>query len=107
MPTGQGRTCSLHKDLSAHEAVSKAAGTQRGSISLGELSGGGPSLNPLAGDKQAENSKSWHTSCFFWTVLGLHCCARNLSGHGEWRLLFLAACRLLIVVVCLVAEWGL
>ena len=40
-------------------------------------------------------------------VLGLHCCARAFSSCGEWGLLFVAVCRLLIAVASLVAEHGL
>ena len=43
----------------------------------------------------------------FVAGLGLHCCARVSSSCGEWGLLFVAARRLLIAVVSLVAECGL
>ena len=39
--------------------------------------------------------------------LGLRCCARSFSSFGEWGLLFIAVCRLLIAVASLVAEHGL
>ena len=34
----------------------------------------------------------------FLAVLGLRCCIQAFSGCGEWRLLFLVDCRLLVVV---------
>ena len=40
----------------------------------------------------------------FLAAFGLHCCVRAFSGCGEQGLLFVAACRLLIVVASLVAE---
>ena len=40
-------------------------------------------------------------------ALGLHCCAQAFSSCGEWGLLFIAVCSLLIVVASLVAEHGL
>ena len=40
-------------------------------------------------------------------VLSLHCCAQAFSSCGEWGLLFVAVCGLLIVVAFLVAEYGL
>ena len=40
-------------------------------------------------------------------VLGLCCCARAFSSCGEWGLLFIAVCGLLIEVASLVAEHGL
>ena len=43
----------------------------------------------------------------FVTALGLRCCAQAFSSCGEWRLLFVAVCGLLIVVASLVAEHGL
>ena len=43
----------------------------------------------------------------FLAVLGLHCCARAFSSCGEWGLLFVAVCGLLIVVASLVVEYGL
>ena len=42
----------------------------------------------------------------FLAALGLHCCAQAFSGCGERGLLFVAVCRLLIAVACLV-EHGL
>ena len=36
--------------------------------------------------------------------LGLRCCAQAFSSCGEWGLLFVAVCGLLIVVASLVAE---
>ena len=39
-------------------------------------------------------------------ALGLHCCVRAFSSWGEWGLLFVAVCRLLIAVASLV-EHGL
>ena len=41
---------------------------------------------------------------YFLAVLGLHCCARAFSSCGEWGLLLVAMCRLLIAVASLVAE---
>ena len=43
----------------------------------------------------------------FLAVLGLHCCARVFSSHGEQGLLFVAVRGLLTVVASLVAEHGL
>ena len=43
----------------------------------------------------------------FLAVLGLHCCARAFSNCGERGLLFVAVCRLLILVASLVEEHGL
>ena len=44
---------------------------------------------------------------FFLAMLGLCCCAWAFSSCGERGLLFLAVCRLLIVVASLVVEHGL
>ena len=43
----------------------------------------------------------------FLAVLGLRCCAWAFSSCGEWGLLFVAVCGLLIVVASLVVEHGL
>ena len=43
----------------------------------------------------------------FLAELGLHCCTRAFSSCAERGLLFIAVCRLLIVVASLVAEQGL
>ena len=43
----------------------------------------------------------------FLAALGLHCCAQAFSSRGEWGLLLVAVCRLLIAVASLVAEHGL
>ena len=43
----------------------------------------------------------------FLAALGLRCCARAFSSCGEWGLLFIVVCGLLIVVASLVAEHGL
>ena len=40
----------------------------------------------------------------FLAALGLRCCARAFSSCGEWGLLFVVVCRLLIAVASLVAE---
>ena len=40
-------------------------------------------------------------------TLGLRCCTRAFSSHGEQGLLFIVVCGLLIVVASLVAEHGL
>ena len=40
----------------------------------------------------------------FLAVLGLHCCAQAFSSCGEWGLLFVVVCGLLLVVASLVAE---
>ena len=40
----------------------------------------------------------------FMTLLGLYCLSRTFSGCGEWGLLLVAACGLLIVVASLVAA---
>ena len=45
--------------------------------------------------------------CLFLAALGLHCCTRAFSSCGEWGLLFVAVCRLLIAVASLAAEHGL
>ena len=43
---------------------------------------------------------------FFWggAALGLRCCAWAFSSCGEWGLLFIVVCGLLIAVASLVAE---
>ena len=46
-------------------------------------------------------------SFLFLAALGLCCCARAFCSCGEWGLLFVAVCRLLIAVASLVAERGL
>ena len=43
----------------------------------------------------------------FLAVLGLCCCVRAFSSCGEWGLLFVAVCGLLIEVASLVAEHGI
>ena len=43
----------------------------------------------------------------FLAELGLCCCVRAFSSCGEWGLLFVAVCGLLIAVASLVAEHGL
>ena len=44
----------------------------------------------------------------FLAALGLCCCAWAFSSCSEWGLLFVAVCRLLLIVVAsLVAEHGL
>ena len=43
----------------------------------------------------------------FLAALGLCCYARAFSSRGEWGLLFIAVCGLLIAVVSLIAEHGL
>ena len=40
-------------------------------------------------------------------ALGLRCCVQAFSSCGEWGLLFIVVCDLLIVVASLVAEHGL
>ena len=40
----------------------------------------------------------------FLAALGLHCCARAFSSCGEWGLLFVAVCGLLIAVASLIVE---
>ena len=40
----------------------------------------------------------------FLSVLGLRFCTRAFSSCGEWGLLFVAVCGLLIAVASLVAE---
>ena len=40
----------------------------------------------------------------FLAALGLRCCARAFSSCGEWGLLLVAVCGLLIVVASLVVE---
>ena len=40
-------------------------------------------------------------------VLGLHCCTRAFSSCGEWGLLFIVVCRLLIVVASRCGAWDL
>ena len=37
-------------------------------------------------------------------MLDLHCCAQAFSSCGEWGLVLVAVCGLLLVVVSLVAE---
>ena len=44
---------------------------------------------------------------YFLAALGLCCCTRAFSSCGEWGLLFVAVCGLLIVVASLVVETGL
>ena len=43
----------------------------------------------------------------FLAVLGLRCCVQAFSRCGEWELLLVAVCVLLIAVASLVAEHGL
>ena len=43
----------------------------------------------------------------FLAALGLRCCAQAFSSCGEWGLLFIAVCGLLIAVASLVVEHGL
>ena len=43
----------------------------------------------------------------FLAVLGLRSCEQAFSSCGEWGLLFVAVCGLLVVVSSLVAEHGL
>ena len=43
----------------------------------------------------------------FLAPLGLRCCTWAFSSCGEWGLLFIAVCGLLIVVASLVVEHGL
>ena len=45
--------------------------------------------------------------CLFMAALCLLCCTRAFSSCGERGLLFIAVCRLLIVVASLVVEHGL
>ena len=40
----------------------------------------------------------------FLAALGLHCCTQAVFSCIKWGLLFVAVCRLLIVVASLVAE---
>ena len=40
----------------------------------------------------------------FLAALGLRCCTQAFSSCGEWGLLFVVVCGLLIVVASLVAE---
>ena len=40
----------------------------------------------------------------YLAVLDLHCCAQAFSSCGEWGLVLVAVCGLLLVVVSLVAE---
>ena len=35
---------------------------------------------------------------YFLAVVGLNCCIQFFSSYGEWGLLFVAVCRLLIAV---------
>ena len=71
----------------------------------------------------AEEQDGWHytdsilhfveesINFFFFSlvlaVLGLCCCARAFSSCGEWGLLFVVVCGLLIAVASLVVEHGL
>ena len=43
----------------------------------------------------------------FLAALGLHCCVWAFSSCGEWGLLFVVVCGLLIAVTFLVVEHGL
>ena len=43
----------------------------------------------------------------FLAALGLRCCRRAFSSCGQWGLLFVVVCGLLIAVASLVAEHGL
>ena len=43
----------------------------------------------------------------FLAALGLSCCVWAFSSCGEWGLLFVVVCGLLIAVASLVAEYGL
>ena len=40
----------------------------------------------------------------FLAALDLRCCARAFSSCGEWELLFVVVCGLLIVVASLIVE---
>ena len=40
---------------------------------------------------------------YFW-LSWVFCCSWAFSGYGEWELLFIVVCGLLIMVVSLVAE---
>ena len=40
----------------------------------------------------------------FFFIFWLHCCTGAFSNCGEWGLLFVAACGVLIAVASLVAE---
>ena len=44
------------------------------------------------------------TLFIFLVVLGLHCWVQAFSSCGEWGLLFVVVCGLLIVVASFVAE---
>ena len=44
---------------------------------------------------------------YFLAALGLRCCVQAFSSCGEWGLLFVAVCGLLIAVASLLAEHGL
>ena len=50
---------------------------------------------------------SSHFLIFFLAALGLRCCTLAFSSCGEWGLLFVAVCRLLIVMASLVVKHGL
>ena len=43
----------------------------------------------------------------FLAALGLCCCTQAFASYGEWGLIFVAVCGLLIAVASLVAEHGL
>ena len=43
----------------------------------------------------------------FLAAFGLHCCMWAFSSCGEWGLLFVAVCGLLVAVASLVEEHGL
>ena len=51
---------------------------------------------------------NWHLKFLFiylfLAAFGLHCCMRAFSSCGEWGLLFVVVCGLLIAVASLVAE---
>ena len=57
--------------------------------------------------KQSFFKKFIYFIYLFLAVLGLCCCTQPFSSCGEWGLLFVAVCGLLIVVASLVVEHGL
>ena len=79
----------------------------------------GPGLEPMSPalargfltTAQPGKPSPWFVFFFFFifllAALGLHCCAWAFSSCGEWGLLFVAVCGLLIAVASLVAEHGL
>ena len=60
-----------------------------------------------ASREKGEFRESFFLLFLFLSALGLRCCGQGFSSCGERGLLFIAVCRLLIMVASLVVEHGL